>query len=72
MKDHNVPLWLQCVSCLVVKILRQFERRATWKQDELEHKRGESRDEPLKEMKDDKVDFRKQTGVLRRAPDVHT
>lgn len=56
------------MSSLVVKILRQFERQATWKQDEPEHKRRENQDERLKEMAGDKtrlkVGYGKQTGDL--------
>ncbi|TWW74881.1 coiled-coil alpha-helical rod protein 1 [Takifugu flavidus] len=38
-----------------VKILRQFERQATWKQDEPESKRREIQDEPLRETAGDKA-----------------
>lgn len=71
MKDLNVPLWLQSVLCLVVRILRQFERQAAWKQAELEHTQTVIQDEH-KEVKTDKniheVDFRKQTGALGDVP----
>lgn len=65
MKNHNVPLWPQSVSCLVVRILRQFERQAAWKQDEPERTQREIQDKQT-EMKTDKrlhkVDFRAANG----------
>lgn len=73
MKDHKVPLRLPSVSCLVVRILRQFEGQAAWKQDALKHTHSKIQDEH-KEMKTDKklhkVDFRKLTGALDDDPRV--
>lgn len=61
------------MSSLPVKILRQFERQAAWKQDEPERKRREIQDERLREKAGDKtrpkVDSRKRTGVL--SHDLH-
>lgn len=59
------------MSCLAVRILRQFEKQAARKTDELERARREVRGE-RKEMETDKqlreVDFRKQTGALGDVP----
>lgn len=67
-KEHNAPPWIQPVSSLAVKILRQFERQAAWKPDEPEHKRREIQDKRLGETAGVKtrlkVDSRKQTRVL--------
>lgn len=62
-----------CVSCLAVRILRQYERQAARKTDDVERTRREIQGE-RKEMetgkKLHKVDFRKQTGALGDVPHV--